>query len=150
MLRGWSGNQQKRTAPSWNLLLFSIGGRKLAIKTDELAGVSKWTGGIPVTSRTPFISSVVRLDQAVFPVFDLAAMLHVSVQGKSLMCLTAKHPRGTLAICVDENMPVLHTLNVAEVQPSRGGEIPSMGSFSSGLDEIPILAISKLGMSDAS
>ena len=116
------------------------------MKTDELAGVSKWTGSIPVASRTPFISSVVRLDQTVFPVFDLAELLHVSVRGDALLCLMAKHPRGTLAICVDEEMPVLHTLDHAAVQPYRGGEFPSIGSFTSGLDEIQILSVSKLGL----
>lgn len=116
------------------------------MKTDELAGVAEWTGGIPVASRTPFISSVVRLDQAVFPVFDLAELLHVSVRGDSPLCVMAKHPQGTLAICIDEKMPVLHALDVAAVRPYQDGILPSSGSFLSELDEIPILSVSKLGV----
>ncbi|MDH5252012.1 MAG: chemotaxis protein CheW [Nitrospira sp.] len=146
MLRGWNGNQQKRASRSWNLLIFSVGGRKLAVKTEELAGVSEWTGGIPIASRTPFISSIVRLGQDVFPVFDLAEMLAVSVRGESLLCVTAKHPRGTLAICVDADMPILHTLDVATVQPYSGETVPSVGSFLCELDNIPILSVSQLGM----
>lgn len=144
MLRGWNGNQQKRASRSMSLLIFSVGGRRLAVKTDELAGVSKWTRGVPVAGTTPFISSAVDLDRTAFPVFDLAGLLQVSVLGDSLMCVMAKHPRGTLAICVDEEMPVLHTLDASAVQPCREGEFPLIGSFSSELGEIPILAISKL------
>lgn len=114
------------------------------MKADELAGVSKWTGSIPVADGTPFMSSVIRVDQVECPVFELAELLHVSVRGDSLLCLMAKHPRGTLAICIDEEMPVLHTLDPAAIQPYLGAEFPAIGSFSNGLDHIPIISVSKL------
>jgi chemotaxis signal transduction protein len=125
--------------------VFSVGGRRLAAKTDEVAGISEWKESIPVPSRTPFISAVVREDQVVLPVFDLAELLHVSARGDYLLCLKAKHPRGTMAICIDEKMPILHTLDFATIQPCREREFCSIGSFSSGLDEIPIISLSKLG-----
>jgi chemotaxis signal transduction protein len=146
MLRGANGSQRKQAVRAWNLIVFSVGGRRLAVKADELAGISKWTGSTPTTSGMPFVSSVIRVDQAEFPVYDLAAMLHVSVRGDSLLCLMAKHPWGTLAICVDEEMPVLHTLDPTAVQPYRGGEVPTIGSFSNGMDHIPILSVSQLGV----
>jgi len=145
MLRTGNGSQQKSESRPWNLLIFSVGGRRLAVKTDEVAGISEWKESIPVPSRTPFISAVVRQNQAVLPVFDLAELLHVSVQGDCRLCLAAKHPGGTMAICIDEEMPILHTLDRAALQPYRGGEFQSIGSFSSGLDEIPIISLSKLG-----
>ena len=116
------------------------------MKADELAGVSRWGGSIPVSGGTPFMSSVTRLDQAELPVFDLAELLHVSVRGDALMCLMAKHPCGTLAICIDEEMPVLHALDPATLQPYSGEEFPAIGSFSNGLDQIPILSLSQLGL----
>jgi hypothetical protein len=86
-----------------------------------------------------------RDDQAALPVYDLAELLHVRVQGDHLLCLKIKHPRGTMAICIDEEMPVLHTIDLAVIQTYQGREFPSIGSFSSGLDEIPILSMSQLG-----
>lgn len=144
MLKGWSGNQHQQAARSWKLVIFSVGGRRLAVKANELASVSKWTGSTPVAGGTPFMSSITRIDHAECPVFDLAELLHVSVRGDSLLCLMAKHPRGALAICIDEEMPVLHTLDPAAIQPYPGTEFPSMGSFSNGLDHIPIISVSQL------
>ena len=146
MLRGANGNQRKQAARSWNLIVFSVGGRRLAVKAEELAGIAKWTGSMPADSGMPFVSSMIRVDQAEYPVFDLAEMLHVSVRGDSLLCLMAKHSKGTLAICVDEEMPVLHTLDPSTLQPYHGEEAPVIGSFSNGVDQIPILSIAQLGM----
>jgi chemotaxis signal transduction protein len=145
MLRGARDNQQKSSTRSWNLLVFSVGGRRLAAKTDEVAGISKWEEIISVPDQTPNVPAMSRDEQAVLPVYDLAKLLHVRVQGDHLLCLKIKHPRGTMAICIDEEMPVLHTVELAIIQTYRGGEFPSIGSYSSGLDEIPILSMSQLG-----
>ncbi|MGQ0694923.1 MAG: chemotaxis protein CheW [Nitrospiraceae bacterium] len=150
MLRAGIGNQQKSAPRSWNLLIFSVGGRRLAAKTDEVAGISEWKESVPVPSRTPFISSVVRHDQTVLPVFDLAELLHVSVRGNYPLCLTAKHPRGTMAICIDEEMPMLQTLDPSAIQQYQGSEFTAIGSFLSGHVEIPIIALSKLGSASSS
>lgn len=144
MLRGWNGNQKPQTSRLLNLLIFAVGGRRLAVRTEELAGVKKWTGGIPVPGATPCMSSVGQPDQAMPAVFDLAKLLHASVRGSSPMWVMAKHPRGILAICVDEEMPVLHSLEAAAVQPYRGEESLFVGSFASEHGHIPILSILKL------
>ena len=113
------------------------------MRTDEMAGVKKWTG-VPISGKTRSISSVDHPDQAAPVVFDLAELLHVSVRGSSPMCVMAKHPRGILAICVDEEMPVLHRLDAAAVQPYRGEESPLVGTFASEYGHIPILSVVKL------
>jgi chemotaxis signal transduction protein len=117
----------------------------LAVKTDEVAGISQWPGSIAVPSRTPFVSAVVRREREVLPVFDLANLLHVTPRGDTLLCITAKHPRGPMAICIDEEMPVLHHLDAGAMRAYRGSEFEAVGSFQSGLDEIPILSFATLG-----
>lgn len=144
MLRSLVGKQQKTIHHSCPLLIFSIGGRRLAVKTNEVAGISQWKGSIPVPGHTPFVSSIMRRDRQVYPVFNLADMLHVSVQGDQLLCLTVKHPDGAMAVCIDEEMPVLHTLATSAIQIYHGGELAADGCFINGFDEIPIIAVSKL------
>lgn len=150
MLRSAIGKAQTSAVRSCPLLVFSVGGRRLAVKTDEVASVSQWSGSIPVPSRTPYISAVVRRDEEVLPVYDLAAQLHVSPRGEELLCVTAKHPRGAVAICIDEDMPVLHSLESEGMRPYRGDvDCEAVGSFVSGLDEIPIISFAKLGTTHA-
>ncbi len=145
MLRTGEKGQREAADSPWKCVVFSIGGRRLAVKTLDVAGISPWKPSIPVGSRTPFITSVVRQDQTVLPVFDLALLLHLHVQGSHPLCLRIKHPLGDMVMCIDEEMPVLHTLEPAAVQAYRGKDIPAEGSYANGLDEIPILAISQLG-----
>ena len=145
MLRGGAGRFATQEVRTWRLLAFSIGGRRFAAKADDLAGVSKWQEPIPVASRTPFVSGVVRLGHAVLPVFDLAAWLGLSLPGSARLWLQAKHPLGTLAVGIDDEMPSLRTLERIAVRPYSGRDVPALGSFSSGAVEVPILALSRLG-----
>lgn len=145
MLRMRGKQQRLATRSSWMLLVFSVGGRRLAVKTSEVAGISEWNAPIPVGSRTPFITAVVRQDQAVLPVFDLASALRLCVQGNNPLCLRIKHPLGDMVICIDEEMPLLQTLEPTAIQTYRGKDVPAEGSYASGLDEIPILSLSQLG-----
>lgn len=146
MLRASLTRKQQSGPQSCPLLIFSVGGRRLAVKTDEVVDISEWRGSIPVPSTTRFVSAVVRKEKDVFPVFDLAGLLHVRVRGEELLCLTVKHHHGAMAICIDEDMPVLHTLDTAAVQAYQGGDFEAIGSFSSGLDQIPIISLAKLGL----
>jgi chemotaxis signal transduction protein len=146
MLRGGSKQQQQAVSRTWNLLVFSVGGKRLAVKTEEVLDIVKWGGGIPVTTHTPFVSAIVRRDQAVLPVFNLADLLHVEVHGSHLLCLTVKHPLGNMAICIDEDMPVLETLDLSAIQTYAGQDIPTNESYRSGFDEIPILSMAQLAM----
>ena len=117
----------------------------MAVKTLEVSGVSQWNESIPVAGRTPFITAVVRQGQIVLPVFDLAASLRLTVQGSNPLCLRVKHPLGEMAMCIDEEIPVLHTLDPAAIQAYQGRDVPAEGSYTNGLDEIPILSVSRLG-----
>ncbi|MDF0666971.1 MAG: chemotaxis protein CheW [Nitrospira sp.] len=145
MLRTGQKHHRERARHSWQLLVFSVGGRRLAVKTLEVSGISQWSESIPVAGRTPFVTAVVRQGQTVLPVFDLARFLHLVVQGSSPLCLRVKHPLGEMAMRIDEEIPVLHTFDPAALQTYQGNDLPAEGSYTNGLDEILILSLSRLG-----
>jgi chemotaxis signal transduction protein len=145
MLRTSQKHQWETVRQLWQLLVFSVGGRRLAVKTLDVSGISQWNESIPIAGRTPFVAAVVRQGQTVLPVFDLAASLHLTVQGNSPLCLRVKHPLGEMVMCIDEEIPVLHTFDVAAIQTYQGKDLPAEGSYTNGLDEIPILSVSRLG-----
>ncbi|HEU5409112.1 MAG TPA: chemotaxis protein CheW [Nitrospira sp.] len=145
MLRIGQKHQRDSVRLPWQLLVFSVGRRRLAVQTSEVSGISQWNESIPVASRTPFVTALVRQGQTVLPVFDLAASLHLTVQGNSPLCLRVKHPLGEMAICIDEEIPVLHTFDPAAIQTYHGKDLPAEGSYTNGLDEIPILSVPRLG-----
>ena len=145
MLRTGQKHQPETARQSWRLLVFSVGGKRLAVKTLEVSGISQWNESIPVAGRTPFVTAVVRHGQIVLPVFDLAASLRLTVQGSNPLCLRVKHPLGEMALCIDEEIPVLHTLDPAAIQTYQGRDVPAEGSYTNGLDEVPILSVSRLG-----
>ncbi len=145
MLRAGHRHQRETARQSWQLLVFSVGGRRLAVKALDVSGISQWHQSIPVAGRTPFVTAVVRQGQTVLPVFDLAASLHLTVQGSSPLCLKVKHPLGEMAMCIDEEIPVLHTFDPAALQAYQGKDLPAEGSYTNGLDEVPILSVSRLG-----
>ena len=145
MLRTNSLSQHHGTTRAWHLLVFSVGGRRLAVKTVEVGDISQWSESIPVSGKTPFVSAVVRLNQTVLPVFDLAAALQRTVQGNSPLCLRVKHSLGDIVMCIDEEIPVLQTLDHSMIQTYKGADVPTEGSYAHGQEEIPILSVSKLG-----
>lgn len=145
MLRIGQKHQRDAVRLPWQLLVFSVGRRRLAVQTSEVSGISQWNESIPIASRTPFVSALIRQGQTVLPVFDLAASLHLTVQGNNPLCLRVKHPLGEMAICIDEEIPVLHTFDPAAIQTYQGKDLPAEGSYSNGLDEIPILSVPRLG-----
>ena len=146
MLRTGGKPQHYGMSQSWPMVVFSLGGRRLAVKTVEVTEISPWSTSIPVSGHTPFVTAIVRLDHVVLPVFDLAAALHCEVQGSHPLCLRVKHPLGEMVMCIDETIPVLHTIDHSMIQPYRGTDLPAEGSYVNGLDEIPILSVSRLGM----
>lgn len=147
MLRTGGNSQHHGMSQSWHLLVFSVGGRRLAVRTLEVTEISRWSTSIPVSGQTPFVTAVVRLDHVVLPVFDLAAALQCGVQGSHPLCLRVKHPLGEMVMCIDETIPALHTIDYSMIQTYRGTDLPAEGSYANGLDEIPILSVSRLGMS---
>ncbi|ULA63342.1 MAG: CheW-like domain-containing protein [Nitrospira sp.] len=146
MLRGAFGRQRVATSQRYHLVIFSVGGRRLAVKTEEVDGISPWDDSIPIPSCTPFVSAVIRRGQSVFPVFDLAGKLKVRVKGEHRLCLMAKQPDGALAICIDEDMPVLHSLEATKIQAYRNNDIDAAECFADEFEDVPILSAARLGI----
>jgi len=142
-----SKQQEKSVAAkrSWNLLVFSVGGERLAARTDDVGGIAPWVNSIAVPSRTPFVQAMVRREKEVLPVYDLAARLNRSLLGDPLLCLVAKHVDGPMAICIDGDMPSLHTIEAGTLQFSTRTDIETIGSFNDGNGEIPVVAFQTLG-----
>jgi len=148
MLRGARGQQQAHTEKRfWNIVVFSVGGMKLAARTEDVGGVSPWTESIPVPSRTPFVQAMLKRDNCVMPVYDLASRLKCSVQGDLLLCLEARHLDGPMAICIDDDVPSLETVDTTTIRPSGGADIETLGMVTIGGEDVAILALQRLGRS---
>lgn len=148
MLR--AARQQERavaTRQSWSVVVFSVGGMKLAAKAEDVGGISAWGIDVPVPSRTPFVASLVKRDKDVLPVYDLAARLDRQPEAESSLCLVARHAEGPMAICIDAEIPSLYTVDASEVRPSRRNDIEMIGSFTRDGVNIDIVALTRLGQS---
>ena len=148
MLRAARGQQHTQaTQRSWNVMVFSIGGVKLAARTEDVEGVSPWTEIIPVPSRTPFVQAMLKRDNHVMPVYDLATRLSRTVQGEPLLCLMARHLDGPMAICIDADVPSLETVDVTAVRPTGRVDVETLGSVTIGGNDVAIVALQRLGRS---
>jgi chemotaxis signal transduction protein len=146
MLRS-ARQQQQATATkrSWNLVVFSVGGLTLAARTEDVGGVAPWGEAIPVPSRTPFVASLLKRDKEILPVYDLASRLHRTLKDDAMLCLVARHPDGPMAIGIDADIPTLHTLEAAQIGPSRRNDVNTLGSFRNDGKDIDIVALGNLG-----
>jgi len=148
MLRATRGQQQAQaTKRSWNMVLFSVGGIKLAARTEDVGGISPWTQSIPVPSRTPFVHAMLKRDHDVIPVYDLATRLSRTLQGDPLLCLVARHLDGPMAICIDADVPSLETVDVVTIRPSGSEDIETLGMVTIGGEDVAIVALQRLGRS---
>jgi chemotaxis signal transduction protein len=146
MLRTARGQRQvQATKRSWNVVVFSIGGVKLAARTEDVGGVSPWHGCIPVPSRTPFVQAMLKRGDRLMPVYDLAARLNSAVQGDPLLCLEARHLDGPMAICIDADVPTLETVDAMAIRTSTIGNIETLGSVTIGEEDVVIVALTRLG-----
>lgn len=146
MLRAARHQKQAVSAKkSWNVVVFSVGGTKLAARTEDVGGVAPWIEPIPVPSRTPFVGSMLKREKDVMPVYDLAKQLHCEPEGESLLCLVARHVDGPMAICIDSIVPSLHSVDVGQIKTSRRGDCETLGSFEDDGREIAIIALHRLG-----
>ena len=148
MLRASRGQQQAQaTKRSWNMMMFSVGGVKLAARTEDVGGISHWTQSIPVPSRTPFVQAMLKQGNQVMPVYDLAARLSRTLQGEPLLCLMARQLDGPMAICIDAEMPILETVDVTAIRATGRGDIETLGSVTISGHDVAILALQRLGQS---
>ena len=148
MLRAARGQQHAQaTKRSWNVVVFSVGGLKLAARTEDVGGVSPWTESIPVPSRTPFVQAMLKRDNHVMPVYDLAARLSRKLTGSPLLCLVARHLDGPMAICIDADVPSLETVDATAIRQNGRGDIETLGSVTIGENDVAIVALQRLGRS---
>jgi chemotaxis signal transduction protein len=148
MLRAARGQQHAQaTKRSWNVVVFSVGGMKLAARTEDVGGVSPWTESIPVPSRTPFVQAMLKRDNHVMPVYDLAARLSRTLQGYPLLCLVARHLDGPMAICIDAGMPSLETVDATAIRSNGKEDIETLGKVTIGGEDVAIVALQRLGRS---
>ena len=146
MLRATRGTQQAHTTKlSWNVVVFSVGGVKLAARTEDVGGVSSWTESIPVPSRTPFVQAMLRRENHVMPVYDLAARLSRKLTGSPLLCLVVRHLDGPMAICIDADVPSLETVDATTIRPNGGEDVETLGSVTIAGNDVAIVALQRLG-----
>jgi chemotaxis signal transduction protein len=139
--------QVQATKRLWNVVLFSVGGLKLAARTEDVGGISPWTKSIPVPSRTPFVHAMLKRDHDVIPVYDLASKLSRTLQGDPLLCLVARHLDGPMAICIDADVPSLETVDAAVIRQSGREDIETLGMMTILGEDVAILALQRLGRS---
>ena len=148
MLRSARGEQQAHTTKrSWNVVVFSIGGLKLAARTEDVGSVSPWTESIPVPSRTPFVQAMLKRGNHVMPVYDLASRLSSPVQGDLLLCLEARHIDGPMAIRIDADVPSLETVDATTIRPNVREDVETLGMVTIGGEDVAIVALQRLGRS---
>ena len=127
------------------VVLFSIGGRRLAARIEEIGGVWPWTTPTLVPSRTAYVNAIARHGNEMLPVFDLAGKLDVEVKSGAPFCLVAKHDKGPLAICIDGEVPSVHNVEESSIRPApiANEDIPETCQI--GIEEIPVYSFKNIG-----
>ncbi|WP_455388784.1 chemotaxis protein CheW [Petrachloros mirabilis] len=130
---------------SWNVVVFSVGGIKLAARTEDVGGVAPWIEPVPIPSRTPYVGAMLKRDKDVMPVYDLAMRLQREPEGDTLLCLVARHVDGPMAICIDSVIPSIHNIEVNQISQSTRMDLETLGSFKNEGQNIDIVALQRLG-----
>jgi chemotaxis signal transduction protein len=142
-----SRGQKSKAAKTIPVVIFSVGGRRVAAKAEEVGGIWPWTQPMPVPSGTPFIHAVLRRGDEVMPVFDLAGRLGVQVNATGCLCLIAKRLDGPMAVCIDGDIPTLQVLHQESISPVKDVDADIAGSCRIGDQETPIYSLAHLGLS---
>ena len=132
---------------AWTVVVFSIGGIRLAARTEDVGGVAPWIDPVPVPSRTPFVGAMLAREKDVMPIYDLGTRLRREPEGDTLLCLVARHVDGPMAICIDAVIPSLHNIEVGQIVPSKRMDLETLGSFTDEGEDIDIVALQRLGHS---
>jgi chemotaxis signal transduction protein len=141
MLKTPRGPSSKVSEP-WPLVVFQIGGQLLAARAQEVGGVWPWAEATPVPSGTPRVSGIVRRGEEILPVYDLAGSLKVQIKGSRRLCLIAKHRDGPMAICIDEEIPSLQTVDPSLIATTA--ESDQLGTCQVGAETVPIYSLTTL------
>lgn len=132
-----------------HLVLFSVAGKRMAARTEEIAGIMPWSAAIPVPSETPFVTSLVRQEEGCLPVFDLAAKFERTMREGECLCLVVKHVDGPLAICIDAEVPSLQMVPCSSIQYRIGDDPDCAGLCVAGGEQLPIINLATLGVSSS-
>ncbi|HJR75858.1 MAG TPA: chemotaxis protein CheW [Nitrospiraceae bacterium] len=139
--------QQPSVQRGRSLLVFSVGGRQLAAYMEEIAGVRAWPNTMSVPSDTPFVSSLVRLENDCLPVYDLAAKLNRTIDRTGPLCLLVKHEDGPMAVCIDSSIPSLYMADSTAIQEGADPEADITGTCLIGDEQVSIVRLARLGKS---
>jgi hypothetical protein len=90
---------------------------------------------------------MLKRDNQVMPVYDLASRLSCALIGSPLLCLLARHLDGPMAICIDADMPSLETVDAAAIRPYGGKEVETLGVITIAGEDVAIIALQRLGRS---
>lgn len=129
------------------MVVFSVAGRRLAAKTEEIDGVVPWSGATSVPSDTPFVAALIRRENGCLPVFDLAAKLSRTMHGSESLCLIVKHVDGPMAICIDSQVPSIHLVAHTAMRYRPDTDPDIAGTCVVGEEELPIINLTTLGTS---
>lgn len=145
-LRSRKITQGSVKAKSIMLLLFSVGGRRIAARANDVGGIWPWTEVVSVPSGTPHVSAVLRQGADILPVFDLAGRLSVQVTGSALLCLIAKRKDGPMAVCIDGDIPTLQSVSEESIRPVAWKDSDVIGMCRIDAEELPVYSLAQLGL----
>jgi chemotaxis signal transduction protein len=129
------------------LLVFSVGGRRMAARANDVGGIWPWAEVVSIPSGTPHISAVLRQGDDILPVFDLAGRLNVQVKGSALLCLIVKRKDGPMAVCIDGDMPTLQSVSEESIRPVAWKDSDVIGTCRIEAEEVPVYSLAQLGLS---
>lgn len=135
----------RSTAVRHTLVVFAIGGHRLAARIEEVGGVWPWRDPTLVPSRTPYVDAVLPHEGEFLPVFNLAGLLDRQVTGQTPFCLVLRTDKGPTAVCVDEVVPSMYMCDADAIEPT-----PQAGSYQTGTcliggEPIPLYSFRSLG-----
>jgi len=145
-LRSRKATQDPARVKPVMLLVFSVGGRRMAARASDVGGIWPWTDGVSIPSGTPHISAVLKRGEDILPVFDLAGRLNVQVKGLPLLCLIAKRKDGLMAVCIDGDIPTLQSVSEASIRPVAWKDSDVIGTCRIEAEELPVYSLAHLGL----
>jgi len=128
------------------LLVFSVGGRRMAARATDVGGIWPWTEAVPGPRGTPHITAVVRHGKEILPVFDVAGRLNAHLKGGTFLCLIAKRKDGPMAVCIDGAIPTLHVVREDSIRPVAWKDSDVIGTCRIETEQLPVYALTHLGL----
>jgi chemotaxis signal transduction protein len=135
-----------KTGNVCSLIVFSVGGRRLATRIEEVGGVWAWSEPTAVPSHTPHVRAVLRHGEEVLPVYDLAGKLNARMTGSAALCLVVKTTQGPMVIRIDDAVPSMQAVALEDIERSDGQESLQIGTCRFGSEMVPVYSFKALGV----